>query len=170
MNEDSPWNQELNAAKFPSTYCSNHSHYSYPQISSKMMANLATKFQWRLSTKSTYLLAKQTPNINNMPQFNEWKGLWRAKIHGRHKLLIWKLVWDMLTTSANLARRFPINSTSCCLCFNEDETQEHIFLQCPFSRILWSRLKFEWTNSFALQFVQSQQLRTQIQFATKIVP
>lgn len=94
------------------------------------------------TTKSAYHLLRSSSVNYSHPRFTEWAMIWRSKIHARHKLLLWKIIWNILPTATTLAQKFHIHSTSCLLCFCAKETHEHIFLHCPFTVIVWSQLKW----------------------------
>jgi hypothetical protein len=34
---------------------------------------------------------------------SEWNSLWKAKLNARHRLMLWKIAWDILPTSSTLA-------------------------------------------------------------------
>ncbi|KAL3628873.1 hypothetical protein CASFOL_027919 [Castilleja foliolosa] len=56
-----------------------------------------------------------------------WNKLWCSKIHNKHKLLIWKIVNNVLPCKAKLMSLFQITDTSCLLCNNSVEDLDHLF-------------------------------------------
>lgn len=93
------------------------------------------------NTRSAYLV-DQAPRLHSSilnPQ--EWQKLWRAKIHDRHKLLLWKLCTSALPTRNILAQRMPLQDHSCVFCHNFEEKPEHLLLHYPYSTIIWSLIK-----------------------------
>ena len=47
----------------------------------------------------------------------------------------------MLLTKDNLTKRNWIGSKKCCFC-NSEESIEHLFLKCPFAKMVWLIIKF----------------------------
>ncbi|KAL3849582.1 hypothetical protein ACJIZ3_011464 [Penstemon smallii] len=121
--------------------------------------NETTKLLWTPSksgvflTKSAYLSIIKprllAPNFDPL-----WKKNWKAKIHDRHKIFLWKLANDSFPTKSRLAKNFPIEDTSCCFCFNEAETIEHLFFNCPFAEknFFCSKWKFNCSHFSHLNF------------------
>ncbi|XP_042950095.1 uncharacterized protein LOC122282210 [Carya illinoinensis] len=73
----------------------------------------------------------------------QWNEIWNLKIHDRHKLLLWKIIWDILPTRERLKSFIPsLTSINCPLCDEAEETLLHLFIACPISRILWSQSKW----------------------------
>ena len=88
----------------------------------------------------------------NPHSIKEWKGLWKLKVHARFKNFLWKIAWRMLPIGVELEKRFHIPSTECFLCKNAVETIEHIFLQCPWTSLVW--LMAPWpSNMFNLSHI-----------------
>lgn len=80
-----------------------------------------------------------------MPRFNprphsmsfNWNRLWNSKLHNRHKLLLWRIINDILLCKARLSCLFPIYDLNCALCISGIENVNHIFLNCPFIQQAW---------------------------------
>ena len=66
-----------------------------------------------------------------------WKNLWKLKIPYKIYLFLWKLLHNGLPIRMELNRRQIIVSTKCVMCEQEEETLDHSFLKCPFTRALW---------------------------------
>lgn len=88
-----------------------------------------------LIAKEAYLLDQQhRPPRNTHFLASQWKALWRARIHERFKLLLWKMVWNVLPTNEVIGRlqthlsawasRRAEEATS----IHESDTQKLIFL------------------------------------------
>lgn len=113
------------------------------------------------TTKSAYL----TYNNHRISSTSQaiifpWKHLWKAKLHNRHKLLLWKLIHDILPTRAKLNYFFPISPISCPICNHPVESSDHIFISCPLITQLWSLSKWNFsstpfTNSSLRNFINS---------------
>lgn len=76
-----------------------------------------------------------------------WKGFWKARMHERHKVLVWRMIQDALPTRARLNRVFHVPNLSCPLCESDVETPLHILVTCPFSKTIW--LASPWKLSLA---------------------
>ncbi|KAL2939182.1 hypothetical protein RDABS01_023732, partial [Bienertia sinuspersici] len=70
-------------------------------------------------------------------QSNFWKILWKSQMSQRWKIFCWKMVHDALPTRENLAKRRIKIDPSCVFCGNK-ESSDHLFLNCEFSRRIWS--------------------------------
>ena len=90
------------------------------------------------SVKSAYLTdQKERFNSSGPLAKSDWNSLWKAKISPRHKLLLWKIAWDILPTKTTLAARIPEIDTTCHLCNDQEESALHIFTQCPITLSIW---------------------------------
>jgi hypothetical protein len=65
----------------------------------------------------------------------------RLKYHSKLKKIMWFLNRKVLLTMDNLAKRNWKGCTKCCFC-GEQETVEHLFLSCPFAKILWRIVQY----------------------------
>lgn len=95
-------------------------------------------------TSKSAFLADNANRIHQsplLPTFS-WKNLWAARIHNRHKLLIWRIVHDILPTRAKLSSFFPLPNSLCPLCDMDLEDVEHLFLKCPYIQQLWFTSKW----------------------------
>ncbi|KAL3616244.1 hypothetical protein CASFOL_039634 [Castilleja foliolosa] len=90
------------------------------------------------STRSFYLHSQSSRF--NVPAVNpcfKWKTLWNAKFHNRYKLLLWKLIHNILPCKARLNLLFATADTSCYFCNHHTESVDHLFLKCPFIQQIW---------------------------------
>ncbi|XP_038977290.1 uncharacterized protein LOC120107861 [Phoenix dactylifera] len=65
--------------------------------------------------------------------------IWRMRIYPRVALFIWKVAWGCLPTRSLLARRGVRITQFCDECTETEETMDHVLLQCPRARGIWSR-------------------------------
>lgn len=66
--------------------------------------------------------------------------IWEAWAPAKHRLLAWLIVQNcVLTADRLMARQWP-NSYFCPLCRRNLETAEHLLIECPWSRSLWSEV------------------------------
>ncbi|KAL3622530.1 hypothetical protein CASFOL_033941 [Castilleja foliolosa] len=93
----------------------------------------------KFSTRSAYLLSQSArfPPLINNDDFN-WKNLWSCKLHNRLKLLLWRIVNNIIPCRAKLNCLFTINDTSCLFCNASMESVDHLFLLCPYIQQIWS--------------------------------
>ncbi|KAL3642607.1 hypothetical protein CASFOL_013422 [Castilleja foliolosa] len=92
----------------------------------------------KFSSKSVYLHSQDArfKSANSSISFN-WKLLWKAKIHNRLKLLLWKILHNAIPCKARLNVLFNTNDTKCYFCNHNLESSDHIFLLCPFINQAW---------------------------------
>jgi hypothetical protein len=72
--------------------------------------------------------------------------LWKLKIPLKIKKFMWFLNNKVVLTKDNLAKRNWHGCTKCCFC-DLDETVEHLFISCPFARIVWRMVYFTYNIS-----------------------
>lgn len=87
----------------------------------------------KIPLKSAYIVDQS--NRFSLSIFN-WKKLWNSKLHNRHKLLIWRIISDILP-KAKLNQLFQIHDLNCFLCNANVENLNHLFVNCPFTQQLW---------------------------------
>ena len=63
--------------------------------------------------------------------------LWKLKIPLKIKVFMWFLNNKVLLTKDNLAKRRWQGCTKCSFGGSE-ETVEHLFISCPFAKIIWT--------------------------------
>lgn len=63
----------------------------------------------------------------------------KSKIQDRLKLLSWKITNNIIPTKSLIERVVPLTEEkACCPIYKgEEESQNHLFLSYPFTRILW---------------------------------
>jgi hypothetical protein len=65
------------------------------------------------------------------------KYLWKMKVPLKIKIFMWFVHQKEILTKDNLVKRNWQGSSKCCFCDHE-ETVQHLFIQCPFAKIVWS--------------------------------
>jgi hypothetical protein len=68
------------------------------------------------------------------------KTIWRGWAPARCKFFIWSLMLDSVPTADKLLQRGCENEYFCPLCRRNLETAEHLLIDCPFSRKVWSHV------------------------------
>jgi hypothetical protein len=71
--------------------------------------------------------------------------IWKAKAEAKCRFFAWTLLHKKILTANNLIKRNWPNDPTCKLCGNEPETPNHLCLNCPFAKQVWSDLK-RWLN------------------------
>jgi hypothetical protein len=93
------------------------------------------------TAKSAYaLISKTRTSIASSPLFpSQWKSLWKLNLVDRLKLFLWKIAWDIIPTKSRINKVFPIPPTelACPLCKTGEDSLQHLFFSCFFSRISW---------------------------------
>ena len=114
------------------------------QISNVELMEGSDYFRWNLtksglfSVRSLYLHL-----IDTQPPFLR-KKIWKIKIPLKTKIFLWFLQKGVVLTKDNLARKKWKGSQKC-ICCNGNETIQHLFLDCPFAKMIW-RIIFFATN------------------------
>ncbi|KAL6526559.1 hypothetical protein OROGR_015649 [Orobanche gracilis] len=78
-----------------------------------------------------------------------WKKLWKLNTLPRHKHLMWKILKNSIPSRKKLWNRGIAGPLWCHRCPNREETAEHIFRDCSWSRGVWflSRLGYAWNST-----------------------
>jgi hypothetical protein len=93
-------------------------------------------FVWNLTQSGVFTVKSMyLEMINDGTKFLR-KYIWKMKVPLKIKIFMWFLYKRVLLTKDNLAKRNWSGSKSCCFC-NEDETINHLFISCPFAKIVW---------------------------------
>ena len=67
--------------------------------------------------------------------------VWFSQYIPRHTFILWVAIKGRLKTKDRIAKWFNIHDQLCHLCKSENESHNHLFFTCPYSRRLWERLK-----------------------------
>lgn len=101
-------------------------------------------FKWSLTRSGNFSVRSMYLHlIDAQPPFNH-KGIWKIRVPLKIKIFLWFLKRRVVLTKDNLARKNWKGSQKCISC-NRNETIQHLFLDCPFSRMIW-RIIFYATN------------------------
>ncbi|KAG8382638.1 hypothetical protein BUALT_Bualt05G0098200 [Buddleja alternifolia] len=88
----------------------------------------------------SYKFQSPHPSHNNLNTI--YSLLWKAKIHDRFKVFIWRLLHKSLPTREILGRFIALETNVCPFCHGETESDFHLFLECPFVRQIWWESKW----------------------------
>lgn len=93
---------------------------------------------WQLTQTSVfevsyYYIFLLEPPIVSFP----WKSIWCIKVPKIVPFFLWTMAWGSILTIDNLIKRgLPLVNW----CRYDEETVNHILLQCKFSHALWSKI------------------------------
>jgi hypothetical protein len=105
------------------------------------LVNEQDKFVWNLTTSGTFTVKSMYEDLMNDHTPFLRKYLWKLKIPLKIKIFMWFLNNKVLLTKDNLAKRNWKGSTKCCFC-EKQESVEHLFISCPFAKVLWRMVYF----------------------------
>ncbi|KAF9592290.1 hypothetical protein IFM89_013516 [Coptis chinensis] len=104
--------------------------------------------------KSAYDLLWQLKN-RDRNEFPLTKFIWKIKLPFKIRFFLWQCCKGLVPTSELLASKGFVVDSSCSLCNHGDDSQYHIFLQCPFARAIWLQQQLHaLVNIQALSFSQ----------------
>ncbi|KAK4268822.1 hypothetical protein QN277_022056 [Acacia crassicarpa] len=66
-----------------------------------------------------------------------WNAIWKIRVIPRVQQFIWRLLSKAIATKAALFRRKRSQDSLCPVCENAEETIEHVFFHCPWTRCVW---------------------------------
>lgn len=66
-----------------------------------------------------------------------WNLIWRLEVPPKLRHFLWISLHQGLPSRVVLYKRRLSNSLTCPLCLSNDESVEHIFLECPWVKVIW---------------------------------
>lgn len=78
------------------------------------------------------------------------RSIWKAATEGKHKFFAWLAIQSRVLTADKLLKRNWNCNPFCPLCDQENETVDHLILQCIFSKQVW-----QYVNDWKLTQVYS---------------
>ena len=76
-----------------------------------------------------------------------WLGIWKLKIPGKVKHILWKACTNSLPTKVNLMRKKILTNPQCHLCGKHPEDTLHALWACEVVKRAWCT-DFGWVNQF----------------------
>lgn len=67
----------------------------------------------------------------------EWKVIWGGNWWPKVSLFAWLVAKNKIVTWHKIQKKGFSGPSRCCLCNNEEETQNHLLIICVFTRKLW---------------------------------
>jgi hypothetical protein len=106
------------------------------------LENEPDTFAWNLTTSELFIVKHMYEDLmtDHTPYLRKY--LWKIKIPLKIKKFMWFLHNKVLLTNDNLAKRNWKGCTKCCF-YGVHETIEHRFIACPFSKLLWRVVFFD---------------------------
>ncbi|XP_073358285.1 uncharacterized protein [Aegilops tauschii subsp. strangulata] len=116
--------------------------------------------------------------FRDMEADDVFKWIWKAKCTNKWKVFAWLLLADRLNTRGLLKRKhmkLRDDNYACLLCHHPpEETVEHLFFHCEFSKACWGKLGIAWpihgnrvlTEKNSLLSQELEKCRTQLAVAT----
>jgi hypothetical protein len=101
------------------------------------------EFKWSLDP--TGIFSVKTHHLaliyQNVPNTN--KKVWKSKLPLEIKFFLWFLKRGVILTKDNLAKLNWNDSKQCAFC-HENESIQHLFLECRFTRMVWASVHAAW--------------------------
>lgn len=106
--------------------------------------------KWGNTYTSRRFYSKVFSNIEAHPIF---KVVWKSQCTPRVKFFVWLILVDRLNTKSML-QRTNLNiqdDINCVMCSNgQEETIDHLFFECPFTKEFWASIHLAWDDSLQL--------------------
>jgi hypothetical protein len=108
-------------------------------------------FSWKHS-KDGYLSAKDAYLYLNKPGLVlPWDELiWQHYVPPSHSFVAWRLILNKMPTDENLRVRGCTIVSACPLCLQDNDSFNHLFLQCSFALALWNWLNVTFNTNLDL--------------------
>ena len=101
------------------------------------LSNEPDRFVWNLTASGIFSVKSMYEDLMNGHARDLHTYLWKLKVPLKIKVFMWFLKNKVLLTKDNLAKRNWQGCTKCSFCGSE-ETVDHLFITCPFSKIIWT--------------------------------
>jgi hypothetical protein len=93
-------------------------------------------FRWGLTASGSFSVKSMYLDLMNGHTRFLHKYIWKMKVPLKIKIFMWFLHQKVLLNKDNLAKRNWQGNKKCCFC-DKEETIQHLFISCPFARIIW---------------------------------
>ena len=93
-------------------------------------------FVWKLTETGIFTVKSIYEDMMNGHTRFLHTYLWKLKIPLKIKVFMWFLHRKVVLTKDNLAKKNWQGCTKCSFC-NAEETVEHLFISCPFAKLIW---------------------------------
>ena len=93
-------------------------------------------FRWKLTTNGVFTVKSMYLDLINSGPLPRSIHIWKIKVPLKIKIFMWFVHKRVILTKDNLLKRRWVGSPRCCFC-NNDETIQHLFIDCPLAKLLW---------------------------------
>jgi hypothetical protein len=94
------------------------------------------EFKWSLTQSGSFTVKSMYLDLLNDNTIYLHKYLWKLKVPLKTKIFMWFVQRKEILTKDNLLKRNWQGSSKCYFC-DHDESIQHIFIKCPFAKIIW---------------------------------
>lgn len=91
---------------------------------------------WQWARSGNFIVKSTYDHLTRDDRGYSFSKIWRSKIPYKIKMFLWLLENDATLTKDNMIKRKWIGDTTCRF-RDEVETTEHLFFQCPTTRVIW---------------------------------
>ncbi|KAL4559965.1 hypothetical protein LXL04_032112 [Taraxacum kok-saghyz] len=102
---------------------------------------------WKLEKSGKFTLGSLRRHIDEnslTSEITEWD--WHNLLPRKVNILAWRVAHGRLPTNANLVKRGIGTNQICTLCKTEQETEQHLFVECDIAKEVWAGVKLWWHN------------------------
>nr|GEU83193.1 hypothetical protein [Tanacetum cinerariifolium] len=87
------------------------------------------------------------------PEVSWYKVVWYPQCNPRHAFIVWLAMHRRLATQDRIMVWNKTSNLLCPLCKKENDSHEHLFFKCPYSKDIWSKVKYKmrrrnWSNEW----------------------
>lgn len=93
--------------------------------------------------------------LQNASALKDWplhKATWKTECLPKVKCFNWTLLHGKILTAENLRKKGIQGPSICCMCRKEEESSNHLFMDCPFARVCWKLI----TNPLIIRDLPNQ--------------
>ena len=100
------------------------------------LTNQRDAFVWKLTNNGVFTVKSLYLDFMSGHTHFLRKYIWKMKVPLKIKIFMWFLFRKVILTKDNLAKRNWNGCRKCCFC-DQDETIQHLFISCPFAKMIW---------------------------------
>jgi hypothetical protein len=93
-------------------------------------------FKWGLTASHRFTVKSMYNDLLNENVAYLKKYIWKMKVPLKIRIFMWFLQKKVILTKDNLIKRHWQGDEGCCFC-DQKETVQHLFITCPFTRMIW---------------------------------
>jgi hypothetical protein len=108
---------------------------------SVQLSNEPDRFKWCLMTSGVFSVKSLYADFLNDHTKYLQNYLWKMKVPLKIRIFMWFLHRKVILTKDNLLKRSWSGCPKCAFCTSH-ETVEHLFIRCPFAKMVWQVVHF----------------------------